>query len=335
MRETIFQIHDLRHTFKEKKVLEIPRLSFEKGKIYALVGPNGSGKTTFLKILSLLLPPTSGSLFFCGENPWGSTRLQTLRQSIILVLQDPLLFNTTVFKNVAYGLKVRKISREERGERVRKALQMVGLAGFEGRRVKELSGGEAQRVTVAQALAIDLEVLLLDEPTANIDEKNVEILEEIIRRLNRENGTTIIFTTHHMDQAYRLADEVIPLFEGHIVQSPVENLFHGRVVKSNDLSLFDTGKILISISRPEKEAKYISIPPQDILLSLVPLSSSARNSYLGKIISLQENKGAVDVTVQAGEEFKVRITKDSFREMGLNLGHQVYLTFKSTAVKVF
>jgi tungstate transport system ATP-binding protein len=113
-------------------------------------------------------------------------------------------------------------------------LNLVGLDGFEKRRARELSGGEIQRVTIARAIALNPDALLLDEPTANIDRESVNILDRILRELNRRFGTTIILATHDINYAYRLSDEVIHLFEGKISSSPIENLFRGSISKEKD-----------------------------------------------------------------------------------------------------
>ncbi len=208
------EIYDLTQLYNGKKVLDIPYLAFKKGRIYGVMGPNGAGKTTLLSILGLLKRPTTGKIYFEGKDV--KIQRSYLRKHLTLVLQNPLLFDTTVEKNVAYGLKIRNIPKKDRDERIQRSLNLVGLNGFQKRRARELSGGEIQRVAIAQALAIEPKILFLDEPTANVDRENVEILEEIIKELNRKYQITVILATHNLDQSYRIADEVISLFEGKI-----------------------------------------------------------------------------------------------------------------------
>jgi tungstate transport system ATP-binding protein len=323
----------LRHLYCQKEVLDIPRISFQEGKIYALVGPNGSGKTTLMLILSLLLLPTTGRVYYRGMEVTDANR-RSLRGKITMLFQDPLLFHTSVRGNVEYGLKIRRIEGMERRRRVSESLSMVGLEGFGERRAQELSSGEAQRVAIARAVAIRPEVLLLDEPTANVDEANVRILEGIIRSLSRDLGTTIVFSTHDRNQAYRVADEIITLMEGRIIPFRPENLFQGKSVKDADGTWFDTGRIKIFLPTRE-QVRAIHIDPRDILVSLTPFSSSARNCLEGIIESIIANGDWVRLQIQAQETFQVLITQKSLHEMGLNVGMRVYLTFKSSAVQVY
>ena len=214
-----FSVNNLTKFYNGKKVLDIPSLTLEKGAIYCVIGPNGSGKTTLLSMLSFIIRPSSGSIQFSGDQV-GNQRddKSALRRNISIVLQNPFLFSTTVEKNVAYGLKIRRVNKADQKKKVKECLDLVGLAGFEKRRVRELSGGEAQRVAIARGIAVQPEVLLLDEPTTNVDSTNVEALERIISELNLRFRTTVIMTTHDLNQAHRIADEIIALSEGRIRQ---------------------------------------------------------------------------------------------------------------------
>jgi molybdopterin-binding protein len=235
---------------------------------------------------------------------------------------------------VEYGLKIQKKRSNERKKRAEECLEMVGLKGFAERRARELSSGEAQRVAIARALAIRPEILLLDEPTANVDEVNTKILEEIIQNLSKDQETTVIFSTHNHNQAFRLADEIITLMEGKIVPFTPENIFRGKSVREGEDTWFDTGRMKIFL--PIKgEARTVYIDPKDILVSLTPISSSARNCFEGVIESIRGNGDWVKIHVNAQEHLHVVITSKSFFEMGLNIGRRVYLTFKSSAVQVF
>lgn len=215
-----FTIKDLTKFYNGKNVLNIPDLVIKKGMICGVMGPNGSGKTTLLSILSLLIKPTSGRIYFNGlEMDDHEDDESILRRQMAMVLQNPFLLNTTVEKNVAYGLKIRSLGKKEQKEKVAECLDLVGLTGFEKRKARELSGGEAQRVAIARGIAVNPKVLFLDEPIANVDKTHTEILEKIIKELNHRYTTTIIFTTHDLNQAYRLSDEIIVLSEGKIKKS--------------------------------------------------------------------------------------------------------------------
>jgi tungstate transport system ATP-binding protein len=313
--------------------LNIPFLEFEEGKIYSFLGPNGAGKTTFFNLLSLVERSDRGQIFYRGKIV-GPSSLD-YRRRIGLVMQDPFLFHTSVYNNVAYGLKVRSHRRNEIQEKVARALELVGLLGFSDRTAYELSGGEAQRVALARALVLEPEILLLDEPTANIDRRNREIIEETIRRINRE-GTTIFFTTHNLSQAYSLADKVVTLLDGKLLETTPDNLFSGIVKESGGLREFSLSSEVKIILATEKIGRaHISIAPEDILLSRKPLASSARNSFLGRITKIVAEGQKVRLYIDTGVEFVAVITRESFQEMGLNISSQVYLTFKTSAVKVY
>ena len=336
MEKIKLEIKNLVKIFNSKKILDISGCRFKEGKIYSLYGPNGAGKTTLFHILAFLEEPSSGEILFDGRKPENlALSRKNLIKEITLVQQNPYLFNTTVAKNISYGLKLRGIDKEEIKKAVRESLDMVGLSGFEKRKAKELSGGEVQRVAIARGLALKPSVFLLDEPTANIDEASKRILEKVVIDINNKKGTTIIFSTHDLQMAYRISDEVVPLFDGRIVDSPVENILHGGIVKFNDISVFDTGKIKLEVVAQNREAMRLSIDPEEILVSRERIQSSARNSFKGKIIQINDEERFINLSVDIGEKLKVKITKKSFNEMGLNIGSEIYLTFKSSTIRVF
>ena len=324
------------HSYNRKNVLDIPHITFSKGRIYAVLGPNGSGKTTLLSILSLLLKPTSGKVLFEGNDVYAEQNtINTVREKITTVIQNPVLFDTTVEKNVDYGLRLRGIKKDERKNAVAECLQKVRLDGFQKRKAKELSGGEAQRVAIARALAINPQVLFLDEFTSNIDEKSIDLLEDVIKTINEDLGSTVFLVTHDTHQAYRLADEVITLFEGRVIGTSLENLLRGKIRRLNGISLFDTGRIKIEVVTDKKGLVYAAINPHDIILSLHKLTSSARNTFYGKISQIFDEGARISLKIDVGEEFMVKITRKSLNEMKLSVGITVCMTFKSTAVEVF
>lgn len=203
----------------DQEVLKLEKLSFQQGKIYGIIGPSGAGKSTFLRIANLLETPTTGNIYFKGNiiSKNGGTALAA-RREMTMVFQKPLLFRASTADNVAYGLKARNYPKEKMQARVETLLEKVGLKGFAGRDATTLSGGEAQRVALARAVAFEPSLLLLDEATANLDPSNVELIEQLIMDLNRETGMTFIMVTHNIFQARRIAQEVIFLHEGRIVE---------------------------------------------------------------------------------------------------------------------
>ncbi|MBO8167922.1 MAG: phosphate ABC transporter ATP-binding protein [Thermoanaerobacteraceae bacterium] len=211
-----------------KTVLKIDNLAFAAGKIYGLIGPSGAGKSTLLRILNLLEPPTGGKIYFKGIAVEGKAKhLLNLRRKMTMVFQHPVLFDTSVYENVMYGLKVRGVSQREAKRLVEQALEDVGLAEFAQRNACSLSGGEAQRIALARAMVLKPEVLLLDEPTSNLDPANVAVVERSTRRLNEKHGTTVIMVTHNIFQAQRMAEEVLFFYRGRLVEKgPTQQVFH-------------------------------------------------------------------------------------------------------------
>ena len=338
MDKLIFKVRNLKKVYNNKIVLDVDNLNFQEGKIYAIVGPNGSGKTTLLNILNLLEKPDEGQIFFYDQEITNKSNSDTLeiRRRMTLVNQDPFLFHSTVYDNIAYGLKIRSIPSKVQKSRIRSALNIVGLSGFKDRKANQLSGGEAQRVVIARALVIEPEVLFLDEPTTNIDQKHIDVVERIIKKIKKEIKTTVIFSTHDLSQAYRLADEVISLLDGKIIKQVPENLLRGEIVEEDGLKRFKTmGNIKFAIVSEKVGLAYISIDPRDIILSYEQFQSSARNSFLGKITKVIEQNCLVKLEIDIGIPLVVIITRESFFKMNLNLGSKVYLTFKASAVKLY
>jgi tungstate transport system ATP-binding protein len=334
---SLYQLENLRFAFGERDVLDIPQLTIAEGKITAMTGPNGSGKTTLLMLLGALLDPSSGRIRYRGKalHRIEGKDADALRREIGFLLQAPYLFHTTVGRNVAYGLAVRGIARRQRLPRVREALRRVGLEGFEVRPHHALSGGEAQRVALARTLITDPRVLLLDEPLANVDVVSRTIIERVLIEANRQHGVSVLFTTHDLDQAYRLADEVITLNAGTVVEGTMENVYHGTVRQNGEGYVFDTGQLVIAIAAGHQERRTAAVLPEAILLSMEKVSSSARNVFRGRIVAVRNRHRSVEVIVDAGETFTARITAASYREMDLRLGQEVYLVFKAEAVRLY
>jgi tungstate transport system ATP-binding protein len=335
---SILKVKNLKKIYNNKTVLDIDYLSFQESKIYAIVGPNGSGKTTLLNILNLLVKPDKGQIFFRDQEIINNSnsKLLGIQRKMTLVDQDPFLFQSTVYSNVAYGLKVRSVSSIVQQNRIKNALDMVGLSGFENRKVDQLSGGEAQRVVIARALVIEPEILFLDEPTTNIDQRHIDIVERIIKKIKEKIKTTVIFSTHNLSQAYRLADEVISILDGKIIQQIPENLLRGEIKEEDGLKWFKVAENMkIAVVSEKIGPVYISIDPTDIILSYEPFQSSARNSFLGKIVKIIEQNHLVKLEVDVSIPLVTIITRESFQQMNLNLGSKVYLTFKASVVKIY
>jgi tungstate transport system ATP-binding protein len=217
MNNNAYELRGVTKVYDRTRVLDLVELDVRKGEILAVVGPSGAGKSTLLRLLNFLEPPSAGSLRFCDYSFGPSdTAPLDVRRRVTTVFQSPLLLNRTVWSNARYGLRLR--GEMDGREAVETALAQVGLASLARRRARTLSGGEGQRVALARALVLRPEVLLLDEPTANLDPYNVGLIEDIVRGDNESRGTTIVWVTHNVLQAKRVADRVGLLLDGRIVE---------------------------------------------------------------------------------------------------------------------
>ena len=218
MNESVYRLDGVTKTYDDREVLHVECLDVRAGEVFAVVGPSGSGKSTLLRLLNFLEPPSGGRIHFLDAEFGPSQPLPLpMRRRVTTVFQRPILLNRSVWDNVKYGLQLRRL-RDTRTQ-VEMALEQVRLSDLARQRARTLSGGEAQRVALARAIVLQPDVLLLDEPTANLDPYNVGLIEEIVRTLNRERGVTVVLVTHNVFQARRLAHRVALLLEGRIVEA--------------------------------------------------------------------------------------------------------------------
>jgi tungstate transport system ATP-binding protein len=349
----VAELQNVTKAYGPKIVLDTINLQINEGEILALLGSNGSGKTTMLKILAFIETPTSGEMRFLGEKV-NFKNTEKARLQSTLVFQKTTVFSTSVYNNIAYGLKIRKVPRVERDTEVKRVLELVKLEGFEKRNARKLSGGEQQRIAIARALVLKTKLLLLDEPTANLDPKNAEILEQVIETVNRENKVTIVMATHNMFQAKTLPHRIALMDEGKITEigsteeifsklsknlasfAAVGNTYKGNAsATSEGTTMVDVGNGLkIEVAGQRLGEVSVFVNPQDIILSKNLTETSARNVFKGIITGISDIGSLVKLTVDAGKPFTVQITKRSFNEMELNIGAEVFITFKASSVQV-
>ena len=354
---SLIETIDLCQRYGEQDILKNINISVDRGEVFALIGPTGAGKTTLLRLIDLLDSPTSGRIYFDGTDVTesGRRRLET-RRRMACVLQKPVVFNTSIYDNIAYGLKCRGVGKSNIREKVGAILEMVDLLAYGNRNARTLSGGEAQRVAIARAVAVEPEVLLLDEPTANLDPISTSKIEELITNIIHRYDTTIIMATHDMSQGQRLAGRIGVLIDGEILRtggaaevftSPgnrevadfvgVENIIDGVILGSEEgLVVIDAGgKFIEAVSDYAIGEKVCAcVRPENITLALSPASSSARNSFVGKITRVVPVGPLTRVEVDCGFPLIALVTKRSTEELGLEKGKQVYATFKATAIHV-
>lgn len=209
------EIKGLYKSYGDAAILKDISLIAEPGKVMALIGPTGSGKTTLLRLINLLEKPSRGCILYDGQNAMNLSgrELQKLRRRMAMVFQKPVMFAGNVRENVSFGLRMRK---GDDSKKVEEALRAVELSGYENRDANTLSGGETQRIALARALVLEPELLLLDEPTANLDPNSAAAIDGLLLRLSRQK-TTVILATHNMLQCQRLANRVAVLQSGRII----------------------------------------------------------------------------------------------------------------------
>ena len=224
----MIRLSNVSHAYGDEPVVEDVSLSVEPGEVVGIIGPSGVGKTTLLRILALFVRPRSGTIELDGDPVWSveeGERL-ALRRRIGMVFQEASLFDATVARNVEYGLRVRSswadriaatLRLADTPDAVRESLDVVGLTDEASQHADSLSGGEAQRVSFARALAYDPDVLLLDEPTSDLDPRNTAVIEEAIEEA-RNRGIGVVVATHDMHQAERVADRVAVLLDDGITE---------------------------------------------------------------------------------------------------------------------
>lgn len=225
MSNYLYRLQNVTKEYDGRRVLEVDNLKIARGEVLGIVGPSGAGKSTLLRLLNFLEAPTTGRVRFL-DLEFDAQQAMPLdyRRRVTTVFQRPILLNRSVQANVGFGLQLR--GERARQDPVAAALERVGLANLARQRARTLSGGEAQRVALARAIVLQPEVLLLDEPTANLDPYNIGLIEDIVMGLNRELGTTLVLVTHNVFQAKRLAHRVALLLEGRVVEvADVEPFF--------------------------------------------------------------------------------------------------------------
>jgi tungstate transport system ATP-binding protein len=224
--EIIYRIERAAKNYQNRRVLEVDQLEIRNGEIFALVGPSGSGKSTLLRLMNFLEAPDQGSIYFHNQEINATKEAPlNLRRKVTMVFQRPMLLNRTVQANVRFGLELR--GQNNTNGLIQSTLQEVGLAELANQKARTLSGGEAQRVALARAMVLRPEVLLLDEPTANLDPYNVGMIERTVKNLNRDYGMTLVLVTHNVFQAKRLAHRVGFLMDGKVIEvAPTDSFFN-------------------------------------------------------------------------------------------------------------
>jgi tungstate transport system ATP-binding protein len=334
-RSPVFTVRGLTACFDGRTVLSVDSLDIEEGRVTVLVGENGSGKTTLLRLLNGLVAPAAGRIEYRGE-PVSVTdgAARRLRSETVLVHQAPILFRGTVMQNVLYGLSLRRVPRPEAVRRASAALARVGLRGFEHRQAASLSGGERQRVAIARGCVLEPRVLLLDEPTANVDPESRTLVEDIVRG-QAAAGATVLLSTHTLELAYRLCDRLLHLENGRIVPGR-ENIFKGAVAGTDEsFTRFRTGSVELLCPARQGDFSVAVLRLDDVILSHAPLGSSARNQLRGRVMSVDPEESLLRVAVDCGVPVLTLVTRAAAAELGVEEGLECVVTFKASAVRLY
>jgi molybdopterin-binding protein len=258
------------------------------------------------------------------------------------VHQKPYIFRERARDNVAYGLKVRKVPRDQWDERITESLQAVGLADFAHRHGHALSGGERQRLALARALALRPDLLLLDEPTSNIDPDSVHYIETAITRA-RAAGMTILLSTHNLATAYRIADVVIPMERGSLRRDR-NNVYHGSLVDAQTAGSGHADETLArftfhrgAIVTPALDGAFTAavVPMDDVILSRGAVASSAQNAFSGTVVELEPFDGLVRVGMDCGFPLSALVTQNAVDQLHIAPGAAIHASFKASAVRLY
>jgi sulfate/thiosulfate transport system ATP-binding protein len=305
------QVRDINKSFGTTPVLEDINLDVQSGALTALLGPSGGGKSTLLRIIAGLETPDTGTVSILGQE---STYLPPQRRNVGFVFQHYAAFkHLSVFRNVAFGLEVRKRNKDEIRKRVMELLELVHLDQFAERLPSQLSGGQRQRMALARALAVEPDVLLLDEPFGALDAQVRKELRAWLRRLHDEVHVTTVFVTHDQEEAIEISDDVVVLAGGRIVQSGAP------------AALYDHPKdeFVMRFLGPVTQLGADLVRPHDLELSL-EREKDAVPAVVKRIVKLGFEV-RVDLQEPSGREMSAQLTRASSAQLDLAPGREVYV----------
>ena len=326
------EVQNLAKSYDGKtKVLKDISFSVKNGEFVSILGPSGCGKTTTLRIIAGLIPETSGQVLVDNKD---ITKVPVYKRNFGMVFQSYALFpHLSVFENVAFGLKMRKIAKSEIKEKVAAMLELTGLSDLADKFPAQLSGGQQQRVSLARALIIDPELLLMDEPLSNLDAKLRLKMREEICRLQKKMKMTVLFVTHDQQECFAISDKVLIMKQGHIDQFDTpQTIFHhprteyvarfigyDNFVPVSPNSCQDNyhvkaGETVLTTTEDCLNAKVLTIRPENIVLDL---KEATQNTFDGKIINREYLGQSFKYTVESKlGEFKVEEARQKMRSSG-------------------
>ncbi len=354
MAESLLALRDIQVVYGDKSALQVTRLDIQSREVLALLGANGAGKTTLLKVMGLLQPPYAGKVYFHGSEARKSNAI-AIRRRIATVFQEPLLLNVTVYQNAALGLRLRGLGNHEIEIRLRPWLERLGIAHLSERSARTLSGGEAQRTSLARALVLEPELLLLDEPFAALDPASRAELLRDFHRIVEESKITTVFVTHDRDEAFSLAKRVGALKEGRLLQldsrenvflrpqSPavaeivgIENCLGGVVASRTD------GYSVISVDGATIYARgefsigmkvVVCVRSEDVTVEAGNSATKEQNRFIGKITEISPGMLQRRLTLESGSLRLVALMdRKQYVELALAAGDEVAAVFSPKAI---
>jgi tungstate transport system ATP-binding protein len=334
----------------ERTLLDVAAVEVTAGETLAILGQTGAGKSTLLRVMNALVRPARGRFRWRGEAvPFPVPA--AVRRHMAMAFQEPLLFLGSVFDNVAYGLRLRGVRGADLERRVTETLQLFGIDGLASRPVRTLSGGEAQRTSLARAVVVEPDLLLLDEPLASLDPTTKERLETELRRVIRARGLTCAYVTHDQTEAQRMADRVAVLEAGALLQvgAPDEvflrpaservarfvgarNLLPGTVVESTTGGTRVTvgERTLAAAAAPDgAKAVLVCVRPEDVVLARS--ADGAENQIRAVVRELRPAGATTEVHLDCGFPLVALLTRRAAEDLELREGAEVHATFRAAA----
>lgn len=357
MSNLLIELENLSKTGQNSlKILDQINLKIYKKSTLGLIGPTGSGKTSLLRLINMIDQPSSGHIYYKGKDIKDIENLLEIRRKITMVFQKPIVFKGTVFDNIYYGLNIRNKEKEKSEKNILKILKDVGLKGYENQDASTLSGGEIQRVALARALIIKPEILLLDEPTANLDPNSTEKIEKVIENIQKTRDITIVMSTHNLIQGQRLANQIAiinkQIFQlgtsEEIFRKPknkfvakfvgMKNIIEGIATKKSETltSIKVKDLNIMSSNQFDSENVYISIRPEDITVSKTIQANEDLNKFKGKVLSYKENGALIELKIDVNHNiFIVYLTRKNFFDLQIETNSNVCIQFKASSVHIF
>lgn len=329
MSDFLYELKNIEQYHDDKRVLKIDYLSLKSNQIIGFFGPNGSGKSTLFSLLSFINKPSEGEIFYKGI---AQSRLDfKVKQDIVIVPQNPYLLKRTVFENVAYGLRIRK-NIDNLEQKVYEALNLVGLnASFSKRKWSQLSGGEAQRVSLAARLILKPKVLILDEPTSGVDTNSAQLIKEAILSAKQKYNTSIFISSHDHNWLNHVCDTKVALFQGQLIESGSVNLLFAPWEKEKNGNLVkvfnDNQALCIENTETKKRDSVLVIDSKDI--SICPDNCSClqeKSSLKGVVDSISQVHSKDELLVEfsvSSVNFNCKISKEEMYEYKLLPGDKI------------